>query len=45
MYLLVDNDCFRGFTNIGKIITPAVKTHIGATTIRIDSKDINLISN
>ena len=45
MYLLGDTDCFRGFTNIGKIITPAVKTHIGATTISIDSKDINLISN
>ena len=30
---------------MGKIITPAVKRHIGATIIRIDSKDINLISN
>ena len=45
MYVLVDIDCFRGFTSIGRIITPAVKTHIGATTISIDSKDINLISN
>ena len=45
MYLFVDTDCFLGFTNIGKIITPAVKTHIGATTISIDSKDINLILN
>ena len=40
MYLLGDTDCFRGFTNIGKIITPAVKTQIGATTISMDSKDI-----
>ena len=30
---------------MGKIITPAVKTHIGATTINIDSRDINLFSN
>ena len=45
MYLLGDIDCLRGFTNIGKIITPAVKTHIGATTMSIDSRDINLISN
>ena len=44
MYLLVDTDCFRGFTNIGKIITPAVKTHIGATTMSIDSKDINFFN-
>ena len=43
MYLLEGNDCLRGFTNIGKIITPAVKTHIGATTMSIDSKDINLL--
>ena len=41
MYLFGDTDCFRGFTNIGKIITPAVKTHIGAKTMSIDSKDIN----
>ena len=44
-YLLGVADCFRGFTNIGKIITPAVKTHIGATTISIDSRDINLSTN
>ena len=43
MYLLGDIDCLRGFTNIGKIITPAVKTHIGATTMSIDSKDIKFI--
>ena len=43
MYLLGDTDCLRGLINIGKIITPAVKTHIGATTISIDSKDIILI--
>ena len=45
MYLLGDTDCFRGFTNIGKIITPAVKTHIGATTMSIDSSDINSFLN
>ena len=45
MYLLWVNDCLRGFTNIGKIITPTVKTHIGATTMSIDSRDINLFSN
>ena len=43
MYLLGVTDCFRGFTNIGKIITPAVKTHIGATIMSIDSRDINLL--
>ena len=43
MYLLGVTDCFLGFTNIGKIITPAVKTHIGATTMSIDSRDIKLI--
>ena len=31
----------RGFTRIGRTITPAVKTHIGATTISTDSKDMN----
>ena len=41
MYFLEDNDCLRGFTSIGKIITPAVKMQIGATTIRIDSRVIN----
>ena len=45
MYFFEDTDSLCGFTNIGKIITPAVKTHIGATTISIDSKVINLISN
>ena len=45
MYLLGDIDCFRGFTSIGKIITPAVKTNIGATTMSIDSRDISLFSN
>ena len=45
MYLFDDSDCLRGFTNIGNIMTPVVKTHIGATTISIDSRDINLFSN
>jgi len=40
MYFLGRPDCFRGFTKMGKIITPTVKTHIGATTINIDSRDI-----
>ena len=43
IYLLGDTDCLRGFTSIGKIITPTVKTHIGATTMSIDSNDISLI--
>ena len=38
MYLLVNPDCLRGLTKIGNIITPTVKTQIGATTINIDSK-------
>jgi len=41
MYLLGKPDSFRGFTRIGKTITPTVKTQIGATTINIDSKDMN----
>ena len=41
MYLLGKPDCLRGFTRIGKAITPTVKRHIGATTIIIDSKDMN----
>ena len=40
IYLFEILGCFRGLTKIGKIITPTVKTHIGATTINIDSKDI-----
>ena len=40
MYLFDRLDDLRGFTNIGKTITPTVKTQIGATTINIDSKDI-----
>ena len=32
--------CLRGLTKIGKTITPTVKRHIGATTINIDSKDM-----
>ena len=39
-YLLAETDSLRGLTIIGNIITPAVKTHIGATTISMDSKDI-----
>jgi len=34
-------DCLRGLTSIGKITTPTVKRQIGATTINIDSRDIN----
>ena len=45
MYLLGRPDCLRGFTKIGKTITPTVKRQIGATTINIDSKDIEIIFN
>ena len=41
MYFLGNPDCLRGFTKIGNAITPTVKTHIGATTINIDSRDMN----
>ena len=41
MYLFDRLDCFRGFTKIGKTITPTVKRQIGATTINIDSRDMN----
>jgi len=41
MYLFGRPDCLRGFTIIGKTITPTVKRHIGATTINIDSRDMN----
>ena len=40
MYLFWTPECLRGFTKIGKTITPAVKRQIGATTINIDSNDI-----
>ena len=40
MYLFERPDCLRGFTKIGKTITPTVKTQIGATTINIDSRDM-----
>ncbi len=40
MYFFGRPDCLRGFTKIGKTITPTVKRHNGATTINIDSKDI-----
>ena len=40
MYLFGRLFCLRGFTKIGKTITPAVKRQIGATTINIDSRDI-----
>ena len=40
MYLLVRPVCLRGFTKIGRTITPAVKRQIGATTINIDSNDM-----
>ena len=41
MYFLGKPDCLRGFTRIGKAITPTVKRQIGATTINIDSRDMN----
>ena len=41
MYLLARPGCLRGFTKIGKTITPTVKRHIGATTINIDSRDMS----
>ena len=41
MYLLCKPDCLRGFTMMGKTITPTVKRQIGATTINIDSRDMN----
>ena len=41
MYLLGNPDCLRGFTRIGNTMTPTVKRQIGATTIIIDSRDIN----
>ena len=40
MYLFGRVDCLRGFTRIGRTITPTVKRQIGAITINIDSKDI-----
>ena len=44
MYLLGKPDCLRGFTKIGRTITPAVKRQIGAITINIDSRDINSLN-
>ncbi len=41
MYLFGKPDCLRGFTKIGKMITPTVNRQIGATTINIDSRDMN----
>ena len=41
MYLFGNPVCLRGFTKIGKTITPTVKRQIGATTISIDSRDMN----
>ena len=41
MYLFGMPVCLRGFTKIGKTTTPTVKRHIGATTMNIDSRDIN----
>ena len=40
MYLLGKPDCLRGFTMIGKTVTPTVKRQIGATTINMDSRDM-----
>ena len=42
MYLFERPDCLRGFTNIGKMTTPTKKRQIGATTINIDSRDMNI---
>ena len=41
MYFLWRLVGLRGFTRIGRTITPKVKRQIGATTINIDSRDIN----
>ena len=41
MYLFGIPDCLRGFTKIGKTITPTVKRQTGATTINIDSRDMD----
>ena len=41
MYLFGKPDCFRGFTKIGKTMTPTVNRQIGATTINMDSRDMN----
>ena len=40
IYLFVKLFCLRGFTKMGKTITPTVKRQIGATTINIDSRDM-----
>ena len=40
IYLFESSDRLRGFTKIGKTITPTVKRQIGSTTINIDSNDI-----
>ena len=45
MYLFDKPDGLRGLTKIGMAITPTVKRQIGATTINIDSKDINKFFN
>jgi len=45
MYLFGRPDCLRGFTKIGKMITPTVKRHIGAITKNIDSKDMRNFLN
>ena len=41
IYLFDISDRLRGFTKIGKTITPTVKRQIGANTINIDSRDMN----
>ena len=41
MYLFGKPVCLRGFTKIGKTITPTVKRQIGAITNNIDSRDMN----
>ena len=41
MYLLGKPGCLRGFTRIGKTMTPTVKRQIGATTINMDSRDMD----
>ena len=41
IYLFGKPEGLRGLTIIGIAITPTVKRQSGATTINIDSKDIN----
>ena len=40
IYLFESSDRLRGFTKIGKTITPTVKRQTGAKTMNIDSNDM-----